>query len=154
MGETSGANIRSSTRWSDRLLRGTGMQRWGRAALARRLARLGRGRVAVTFPDGDASSIEPLLATSWERQADSVTWVVHLRDSVRFHNGEPFNADAVTFSIGLVNQRNAEGKSLGGATVAVPSAEITEVQAEGRARQKADAFLRGADLPPGTIRGS
>ncbi|WP_417271558.1 ABC transporter substrate-binding protein [Celeribacter sp.] len=40
----------------------------------------------------------PRLAESWE-QVDPLTWRFHLREGVRFHNGEPFNAEAVAFSI-------------------------------------------------------
>jgi peptide/nickel transport system substrate-binding protein len=39
------------------------------------------------------------LAASEPRLIDPVTWEVKLRPGVKFHNGEPFNADAVVFSI-------------------------------------------------------
>jgi peptide/nickel transport system substrate-binding protein len=44
------------------------------------------------------NEIEPLLATSYEN-IDPTTWQFKLRDDVTFHDGEPFNADAVVFSI-------------------------------------------------------
>jgi ABC-type transport system substrate-binding protein len=40
----------------------------------------------------------PGLAESWEA-VDPKTWKFTLREEVSFHNGEPFNADAVKFSI-------------------------------------------------------
>ena len=80
----------------------------------------------LTFLDKEMD-IVPWLATEWQRLDDSLTWEFELREGVQFHNGEPFEAEAVKFSIDLANQRNAEGKTLGGATVAVPSAEITHV---------------------------
>ncbi|MEH6993892.1 glutathione ABC transporter substrate-binding protein [Neobacillus drentensis] len=43
--------------------------------------------------DKDAQ-IQPLLAKSW-KQIDSHTWEFKLRDDVKFHDGSPFNADAV-----------------------------------------------------------
>jgi len=43
-------------------------------------------------PDGE---VEGLLATSWEMGADSTTWTFHLRRGVSFHDGAPFNAEAV-----------------------------------------------------------
>ncbi len=43
-------------------------------------------------------SITPRLATEWE-QTDPLTWRFKLREGVKFHDGEPFNAEAVKFSI-------------------------------------------------------
>jgi len=42
--------------------------------------------------------IQPALATRWEKQADGRTWRFFLRKNVRFHDGTPFDADAVVFS--------------------------------------------------------
>jgi peptide/nickel transport system substrate-binding protein len=41
--------------------------------------------------------IQPALATAW-KTLDDLTWELSLRQGVTFHNGEPFNADAVKFS--------------------------------------------------------
>ena len=40
---------------------------------------------------------EPGLATAWER-VDPVTWRIHLRTGVTFHNGKAFDAHAVKYS--------------------------------------------------------
>jgi peptide/nickel transport system substrate-binding protein len=40
----------------------------------------------------------PVLATSWSRP-DKLTWRFKLRQGVSFHNGEPFNAEAVKYTI-------------------------------------------------------
>jgi len=46
----------------------------------------------------DASlTLKPGLALSW-RAVDATTWEFKLRQGVKFHNGEPFNAQAVKFS--------------------------------------------------------
>jgi peptide/nickel transport system substrate-binding protein len=50
-------------------------------------------------PPGSAEQLRPALATSWEKSADGLTWTFHLRKGVKFHDGEPFNAAAVKFSI-------------------------------------------------------
>ena len=45
----------------------------------------------LTEINPDDGSITPLLATSWERINDT-TWRFKLRQGVKFHDGEPFNA--------------------------------------------------------------
>lgn len=40
----------------------------------------------------------PSLATSWEVSDDGREWTLQLREGVHFHNGEPFNADAVKYT--------------------------------------------------------
>jgi peptide/nickel transport system substrate-binding protein len=43
-------------------------------------------------------NLQPWLATSWE-QPDPLTWVFHLRDGVRFHDGRPLTAEDVVWTI-------------------------------------------------------
>jgi peptide/nickel transport system substrate-binding protein len=40
----------------------------------------------------------PWLAESWEA-IEPTRWRIYLKQGVKFHNGEPFNADAVTYSV-------------------------------------------------------
>lgn len=47
-------------------------------------------------PKGD---LVPGLAEETPQLVDSKTWEVKLRSGITFHNGEPFNADSVVFSI-------------------------------------------------------
>jgi peptide/nickel transport system substrate-binding protein len=44
------------------------------------------------------TEIVPELAESWEASADGLTWTFNLKDGVTFHDGEPFNAEAVCFN--------------------------------------------------------
>ena len=46
------------------------------------------------------TALRPGLAESWEASEDGLTWTFHLRKHVRFHDGVPFDADAVVFSLG------------------------------------------------------
>jgi ABC-type transport system substrate-binding protein len=39
----------------------------------------------------------PRLATSWEAHDQAKTWIFHLRQGVKFHDGTPFNAEAAKF---------------------------------------------------------
>ena len=50
----------------------------------------------------------PGLAESWEvRNDDPKKWVFKLRKGVKFHDGSPFNADAVVFTFESIKNRNA-----------------------------------------------
>ena len=40
-------------------------------------------------------SFHPHLATSWEESADGMSWTFKLKESVTFHDGEPFNAETI-----------------------------------------------------------
>lgn len=47
----------------------------------------------LTFDDH--TQVVPMLATEWEVSEDSLTYTFKLREDVVFHDGEPFNAEAV-----------------------------------------------------------
>lgn len=53
-------------------------------------------RLAWNAPDG---SIEPMLATDWEATEDGKGLVLTLREGVTFHDGTPFNAEAVKVNL-------------------------------------------------------
>ncbi len=48
----------------------------------------------LTVRGADMKSLEPGLALSWQ-QLSEITWQFKLRQGVKFHNGEEFNAEAV-----------------------------------------------------------
>ncbi len=48
----------------------------------------------LVWYDGEGG-YEPLLAERWEHNADGTVWTFYLRQGVKFHNGEDFNADDV-----------------------------------------------------------
>ncbi len=52
----------------------------------------------------DGEKLIPQLATSYEKSADGKVWTFKLRQGVKFHNGEPFNAAAAKFSIDRIKK--------------------------------------------------
>lgn len=57
-------------------------------------------------PSGD---IQPLLARSWSRSPDGRTYEFELRQDVRWHDGVPFTAQDVVFTLSLAGQRSFTG---------------------------------------------
>ncbi|MEW6239702.1 MAG: ABC transporter substrate-binding protein [Chloroflexota bacterium] len=56
-------------------------------------------------PPGSAETYTPRLAESWEVAADGLSYTFKLRAGVKFHDGEPMNADAVKKSIDAAVER-------------------------------------------------
>ena len=55
----------------------------------------------LTFynPPGSSEILSPKLATSWETNEENTVWTFTLREGLTFHDGEPFNAEAVKAAI-------------------------------------------------------
>ena len=58
----------------------------------------------------------PVLATSWTKP-DKLTWRFKLRQGVSFHNGEPFNAEAVKFTIDSIKDPAKAGQTPAGSVI-------------------------------------
>src|SRR5262249_13590214 len=55
-----------------------------------------------------ASVVIPGLATEWKvDEQDKKKWIFKLRDGVTFHDGSPFNADAVVWNVEKVLKQDA-----------------------------------------------
>ena len=62
----------------------------------------------VEYKD-ESTALEPGLAESWTIAPDGKTYTFNLRKGVKFHDGTPFNADAVVFSLGRqMKERNTQ----------------------------------------------
>ena len=81
--------------------------------------------------------IVPLLADSWE-QTDDVTWVMHIRDGVTFHNGKSVDGEAVkkSFERAMTMQDRA-----------VSAAKIASIEADGQTVTITTTEPFGAFLP-------
>ncbi|WP_432534436.1 ABC transporter substrate-binding protein [Kineococcus arenarius] len=58
---------------------------------------------------GEGGEVEPMLAASWEQTDESLT--LHLQEGVTFHDGTPFNAEAV--KVNLESVKNTPGPFAG-----------------------------------------
>jgi len=69
------------------------------------------GIYETLFKYNGEMELTPELATGYTQVSNSV-WDIHLREDVKFHDGNPLNADAVVYSIGRVmddsNSRSSE----------------------------------------------
>ncbi|MBO0997506.1 nickel ABC transporter, nickel/metallophore periplasmic binding protein [Bacillus sp. SD075] len=66
-----------------------------------------QGMIYESLVENTEEGIKPLLAKSWEISKGGKVYTFHLREDVKFHDGEPFNAEAVKQNIDAV-QKNAE----------------------------------------------
>jgi peptide/nickel transport system substrate-binding protein len=58
--------------------------------------------------DNGTQQIKPGLAQSWETSPDGRVWTFHLRQGVRWSDGEPFTADDVIFTSKVVYDENIQ----------------------------------------------
>lgn len=65
-----------------------------------------QGIVYESLVEKTKDGIQPLLAESWDISDDGKVYTFYLRKNVTFHDGTPFNAEAVKLNIEAV-QRNA-----------------------------------------------
>ena len=54
---------------------------------------------SLVNPYGENSAIQPELATELSVSEDGLEWTFQLREGVKFHNGEDFNADSVAATL-------------------------------------------------------
>jgi peptide/nickel transport system substrate-binding protein len=59
----------------------------------------------VRYADGTLE-VEPALATDWTISEDGLTYTFNLREGVTFHDGTPFNAEAVKFNFDRMLDEN------------------------------------------------
>ncbi|NMO97661.1 staphylopine-dependent metal ABC transporter substrate-binding lipoprotein [Paenibacillus lemnae] len=69
-----------------------------------------QGKVYESLVENTKGGIKPLLAESWDISQDGKVYTFHLRKDVTFHDGAPFNAEAVKQNIEAV-QSNASKHS-------------------------------------------
>lgn len=68
-------------------------------------------------------SYHPWLAESWEEAPDGMAWTFHLKQGVKFHNGEPFTADTVKQWIEIFKASDSENAYM---AEAIASVEVVD----------------------------
>ena len=66
----------------------------------------------LTWQSGDDLRIVPTTATTGWEKIDGDTWRFNLREGVKFHNGEAFNADAAVLSMNNNGSPTSDGGSI------------------------------------------
>ena len=69
--------------------------------------------------------VRPALAESWE-SVDPNTWIVHLREGVKFHDGSPLTAEDVVYSLERAPNVPNSPASFGGSVADIESMEIID----------------------------
>jgi peptide/nickel transport system substrate-binding protein len=84
-----------------------GFNRPGNIAGRRASLALFNGLFEWSYDDPTAPlTVVPGLATSWDLSADGTTYTFHLRKDVKFHDGTPFDADAVVFNFQMLTDKS------------------------------------------------
>jgi peptide/nickel transport system substrate-binding protein len=98
---------------------------------------------------GDDMTIQPRLATAW-RTIDDRTWEFDLRQGVTFSNGEPFDAEAVRFSIErVVAAGSADAQQIQLDRVEVVDTHLVRIHTVNPNPAMLTALLVGAIVAPG-----
>jgi peptide/nickel transport system substrate-binding protein len=81
--------------------------------------------------------IEPALAKSWTSSPDGLHWVLHLRQGVRFSDGQPFDADDVVFTFRAILDERTHS----------PQRDMLMLEGKPIRVRKMDAYTVGFDFP-------
>jgi peptide/nickel transport system substrate-binding protein len=76
--------------------------------------------------DRDTGNLVPGLASSWEGSADATAYTFHLRNDVTFHDGTPFNAEAVKYTFDSIMDPELRSLSAIGALGTYTETEVVD----------------------------
>ncbi len=82
----------------------------------------------VTFPDADASGIEPMLASEWTVSDDGLTYTFTLAEGVTFSSGNPVTADDVVFSFDRLKNVKSSPAFLADGIASVTAVDASTVE--------------------------
>ena len=92
---------------------------------------------AVRLKGDSASEVEPLLADTWDPNADSSSWTFHLHPGVTFSDGTPLDAEAVK-----ANTSGRSGSSSGPSSSSARSCRSRRSRSWSRIRRRSGSTSR------------
>ena len=72
----------------------------------------------ISYSDKDMSP-QPSLATSWDTSDDGLTWTFHIRDDVKWTDGEPLTANDIAYTLNRILDGGPESASWGSYLISV-----------------------------------
>ncbi|REJ13256.1 MAG: ABC transporter substrate-binding protein [Paenibacillaceae bacterium] len=93
-------------------------------AVAVRVIRTIHDSLIVQDENGE---VKPWLATSWEISEDGLTYTFKLREDVKFHDGTPFNAEAVKYNFDRILDPETKAKNSVALLRPYESSEVVDV---------------------------
>ena len=101
----------------------------------------------LVYQDADGNYV-PGLASEWQVSDDGKSYIFHLRDDVSFHDGSPFNAEAVKFNFERILSLGPQSLKAGSLLPDLESIEVLdEYSIEVNLREPDGFFLFGLGLP-------
>lgn len=80
----------------------------------------------VKYDGADPNTVKPGLATSWEVSSDGKVYTFHLRQGVKFFDGDTFDANSVKYTMDMVKLVGQDGR-YGAFYINPPAYDHTEV---------------------------
>lgn len=78
----------------------------------------------LVYPDADGN-MQAVLAESWTVSDDKLSWTFKLREGVMFHDGTPFNAEAVKFTFDRILTKE-NGSPRASSAAAIDTVEVVD----------------------------
>nr|WP_233901716.1 ABC transporter substrate-binding protein [Paenibacillus polymyxa] len=114
-------------------------------AVASRVYRAIFDNLVVKLPD---NTIKPWLATEWSVSEDGKSYTFKLRKDVKFHDGTPFNAEAVKFSYDrIIDPQAVVGNAANLLAPYESSQVIDEYTIKLNLKRPSQAFLSNLSVP-------